>query len=131
MASLQISLTPIPDLPEFVADSVTIGQGTALPVKINFKKQITEFSASKRTLEYTCSGLTGSQIAELQALVENNLRNLLRRIDPVTKTISMSGLIFEECFIRSVLPSGSLEIESEALVDSTKIVYETFGFALV
>lgn len=129
--ALSIFQTAIPDLPDFIADSVTIGQGTALPVKINYRKRIIEFSAAQRTLEYTCSGLTGSQIAELQALVENNLLNLLRRTDPVSRNISMSGLLFEECFIRSVLPSGSLEIESESLVDSTKIVYETFGFALV
>lgn len=131
MANLNISLIPIPGLPGFVADTATIGQGAAIPLKINYKNQITEFSAAKRTIEYTCSGLTGSQIAGLQDAVQNNLRNLLRRTDPASQTINMSGLIFEGAFIRSVLPNGSLSIESESLIDSTKITYETFGYSLV
>lgn len=131
MSNLNISLNELPDLTGFVADSIAIGQGSALPIKINFRNNVTEFSAAKRTLEYNAPGLTGSQVAELQALVENNLRNLLRRTDPVLKTISLCGLIFEGCFIRSVVPSGSLTIESETLVDQTKITYETLGYALV
>lgn len=131
MTELNISLIPIPDLPEFVADSATIGQGNAIPLKINYKRVITEFSAAKRTIEYTCSGLTGDQITYLQSLVNTNLKNLLRRTDPVSQDISMSGLLFTGCFIRSVLPNGALTIESQSLIDSTKIIYETFGYVLV
>lgn len=131
MSTLNIALNPIPDLPTLVAETIAIGQGSALPIKINFRNNVTEFSAAKRTLEYNAPGLTGSQVAELQALVENNLRNLLRRTDPVLKTISLCGLVFEGCFIRSVVPSGSLTIEGEQLINDTKITYETLGYALV
>lgn len=131
MSTLNISLNELPDLEGFVAESIAIGNGATLPIKINYRKNVTEFSAAKRTLEYNAPGLTGAQVAQLQALVENNLRNLLRRTDPALKTISLCGLLFEGCFIRSVVPSGSLEIESETLINETKITYETLGYALV
>lgn len=131
MSTLNISLNELPDLPGYVAESIAIGNGATLPIKINYRNNVIEFSAAKRTLEYNAPGLTGAQIAQLQALVENNLRNLLRRTDPVLQDITLCGLFFTGCFIRSVVPSGSLTIESETLVNEARITYETLGYALV
>jgi len=129
--ALSIALQAIPDLPSLVADSVSIGTGQSLPIKVNFRNTITEFTAAKRTIEYTVSGLTGNDVAGLQSLAESNLLNLLNKTDPVFRNITISGFFLEDCFVKSVLPSGSLTIESLQLVNDTKLTYETLGYSLV
>jgi hypothetical protein len=131
--SIAIALVEIPDLIGRVCqpNEVTLGEGNSITFNVNYAGDITPFNAAKRTIQYSVSGLSGTEVTSLQSLAETNLGNLVKKTDPSYSDIYLSGLLLEDSFLRSVKPSGSLTVDSEAIVEKTDLVYETKGRYLV
>lgn len=131
--TIAITLAPIPDLAGRVCqpNEVSLGEGNSITFNINYAGDITPFNAAKRTVQYSVSGLSGTEVTTLQNVAETNLSNLVKKTDPTYSDIFLSGLLLEDCFLRSVKPSGSLTVDTEAIVEKTDLVYETKGRYLV
>jgi len=131
--SIAITLQSIPDLPGRVCqpNELSLGEGNSITFNVNYAGDITPFNAAKRTIQYSVSGLSGTEVTTLQSTAETNLSNLVKKTDPAYSDIYVSGLLLEKCFLRSVKPSGSLTVDSEAIVEKTDLVYETKGRYLV
>ena len=131
--SIAITLAPIPDLVGRVCqpNEVSLGEGNSITFNINYGGEITPFNAAKRTVQYSVSGLSGTEVTSLQSAAETNLSNLVKKTDPAYKDIYFSGLLITDCFLRSVKPSGSLTVDSEAIVEKVDLVYESKGRYLV
>lgn len=131
--SIAITLAPIPDLPGRVCqpNEVSLGEGNSIAFNVNYGGEIIPFNAAKRTVQYSVSGLSGTEVTSLQSTAETNLGNLVKKTDPAYKDIYLSGLLITDCFLRSVKPSGSLTVDSEAIVEKVDLIYESKGRYLV
>ena len=131
--SIAIALAEVPDLAGRVCqpNEVSLGEGNSITFNVNFAGDITPFNAAKRTVQYSVSGLSGTEVQTLQSLAETNLSNLVKKTIPAYSDIYLSGFLLKDCFLRSVKPSGSLTVDSEAIVEKTDLVYETKGRYLV
>lgn len=131
--TIAITLAPVPDLVDRVCqpNEVSLGEGNSITFNVNYAGDITPFNAAKRTIQYSVSGLSGSEVASLQSVAETNLSNLVKKTNPAYSDIYLSGFLLEDCFLRSVKPSGSLTVDAEAIVEKVDLVYETKGRYLV
>jgi len=131
--TIAITLQSVPDLPGRVCQpsELSLGEGNSIAFNVNYAGDITPFNAAKRTIQYSVSGLSGTEVTTLQSTAEANLSNLVKKTDPSYSDIYVSGFLLEKCFLRSVKPSSSLTVDSEAIVEKTDLVYETKGRYLV
>lgn len=124
---IAIALTQVPGLTTKVVQpgDQQIQNGDAIPFKRNYGQEIISLQAAKRQMTYGVEGLNGTEVFNLDALAQQNLTNQVQASDPTYITINFSGLIYPDCFLKTVVPSGSLGVGTELVVEKTTLTFET------
>lgn len=131
--SVAIAFLEVPDAPGRVVQpgDISEGDGNSITVPLNRGGDIIEQQIAKKQFTFKVRGLSASEVTALKSLSDTNLTNLVAGTNPTIKSVSYSGLTFDDCFLRSVKPSGSVTIGDDQIVDSTDLLYETLGRYLV
>lgn len=122
-----ISFLPVPDLPTRVVkpDQITRENGDSVEFFLNRNGDITQYAAVKFNFQYQIQGLSASEVAFLQSTAETNLLNQVNGSDPTFQTVAYSGLSYPRCFLRSVTPSGPINVGPQQLINQTTVIYAT------
>lgn len=130
---IAVAFLEVPDAPGRVVQQgdVQQGEGNSITIQLNRGGDIIEQQLAKRTITFSVKGLTGLEIGTLRTLADNNLLALLAGNNPTIQSIGFSGITYPDCFLRTVNPSGSVNVGGFDVVENCELVYETLGRYLI
>jgi len=125
--SIQISFLEVPNLVDRVVrpQQIQRAEADSVAFSLNRNKEITQYNAVKYQFTYQVEGLNSDEVFALQNLVEQNLQNLLFDVPPLFVTVAYSGLIYRNCFLRRVNPTGPIIVGDLQIIEQTELVFET------